>query len=37
MMYQEIHKRPNIYNLYKNKLISEGSIDETTINNLWEK
>lgn len=37
MMYQEIGKRPNIYTLYKNKLLEKGDFDEKTINALWDK
>lgn len=37
MMYQEIGKRPNIYTLYKNKLLEKGEMDEKTINALWDK
>lgn len=37
MMYQEIGKRPNIYNLYKTKVLESGEIDEKTATSLWEK
>ena len=37
MMYQIIKDRPNIYNLYKDKLIKEGSFDSSYVKNLWDK
>lgn len=35
MMYQEIGKRPPVYHLYKQKLISEGVLTEEEVNQNW--
>ena len=36
MMYQIIKERPNIYNLYKNKVLQEGSIDKSYVEQIWD-
>ena len=37
MMYQEIANRPNVYTLFKNKIIKDGTVDEKTVDSIWQK
>lgn len=37
MMYNEIGKRPTLYNLYTQKLIKSGVFSEQEIKSLWEQ
>jgi 2-oxoglutarate dehydrogenase E1 component len=36
-MYQEIGKRPNIYQLYRDKLLAEGVISDNEVKELWSQ
>lgn len=36
MMYNEIGKRPTLYKLYTDKLISEGIFSESEVKSIWE-
>lgn len=37
MMYQEIAKRPNIYQLYSQKLVKEGVVTNEETKSIWDK